>query len=197
MLAYLDRSGCSIFYPKGIVSGLKVWYTSITCRGARPSCIFGCRPFSRGRELTFKNQQGPSHCTATVSVCPYVRFKSSTIYFHGPFEFSPHLHFLLLDIICDIRTFYMSSPCFSTASSRTTVRPFPLTVIWPTQHRPIQNSDMDVPIMSGLEHMGPLRFNSEPEVLVVGAHILTDGGPHSKRPLESVAKAKGHDQGSK
>ena len=68
MLAYLDRSGCSIFYPKGIISALKVCYTSITHRGARPSCIFGCRP----GEYDFENQQEqPSDCTATV--CPYVR----------------------------------------------------------------------------------------------------------------------------
>ena len=56
--------------------------------------------------------------------------------------------------------------------------------LW-TQYRPIQNS---VPIILGLDPMDPLQFNSKPEMLVVGARILTAGGPRSGRPPESVAK---------
>ena len=107
MLAYLDRSGCSIFYTKEIVSGLKVCYTSITYRGARPSCIFGCRPLSGGREYDLGKSTRTTfrlHCHC-LPLCA-----NNLLNFHGPIDFSPHLQFLLLDMICNIHTFYMSTP---------------------------------------------------------------------------------------
>jgi len=138
----MDRGGCSIFFPKGIVSDLKVCFTWITCRGARPSCIFGCRPFSRGREYEFGKSRNLQialplfalQCTIFSRLhnnnlhtsMAHRIFASSTLSFvrHDlRYPYFLHVHSMLL------------GPT-STGSSRTTVPPFPLTLIWPMDPAP-------------------------------------------------------------
>ena len=125
-------------------------YTSIAYRGARPSCIFGCRPLSRG---TY--DLGKSTTTFRLH-CHYLPLCANNNFAHRFFASSTvsfvrhdlrYPYFLHVDSI-------LLGPT-STGSSRTIVPSFPLT------------------------HLA-YGFNID--------QFNTDGGPHTGRPPESVAK---------